>query len=243
MGQLARTYKRSPIPLYIQVAATLRRRIEVGHWKPGQKISTLEELEAEFQMARVTVRQAIEILENEGLVQCRQGKGTFVTHGIKDKRWLNLETEWSELVKTIEDNVPRFIDSADAPRQPRLKTGDGRLAEEYVHLLSVQSRHKEPYAVVSVHLARDVYERAPDVFRSRVALPVLSTLDGVTIARAHQTLVIGSADMEAAELLNIVLNSPTAEARCVVIDDQGVAVYVAEIIYRGESVKLHIDLL
>ena len=66
MGQLARTYKRSPIPLYIQVAATLRRRIEVGHWKPGQKISTLEELEAEFQMARVTVRQAIEILENEG---------------------------------------------------------------------------------------------------------------------------------------------------------------------------------
>ncbi|MFQ6018988.1 MAG: GntR family transcriptional regulator [Kiloniellaceae bacterium] len=243
MGQLVRTYRRSPIPLYLQVAATLRRRIEVGQWKPGQKISTLEELEAEFQMARVTVRQAIDILEKEGLVRCLQGKGTFVTRAIKDKRWLQLETNWSSLVATIEDNVPRFIEGADAPPQPRLKKGDGRLAEDYEHLLSVQSRHNEPYAVVSVHLARDVYERAPDVFRSRVALPVLSTLDGLNIARAHQTLVIGSADMETAELLKIALNAPTAEAHCVVVDDQGVAIYVAEIVYRGDRVKLDIDLL
>ena len=243
MGQLARTYRRSPIPLYLQVAATLRRRIEVGQWKPGQKISTLEELEAEFQMARVTVRQAIDILEKEGLVQCLQGKGTFVTHGIKDNRWLKLETEWSELIKTIEDNVPRFIDGGDAPARPRLKKGDGRLAAGYEHMLSVQSRQGEPYAVVSVHLARDVYERAPHVFGSQVALPVVSTLDGLNIARAHQTLVIGSADMETAELLNIALNAPTAEAHCVVVDDQGVAIYVAEIIYRGDRVKLDIDLL
>ncbi len=243
MSQLARTYKRSPIPLYLQVAATLRRRIEVGQWQPGQKISTLEELEAEFQMARVTVRQAIDMLEKEGLVQCVQGKGTFVTHGIENKRWLKLETEWSELVKSIEDNVPRFIDDADAPPRPRLKKGDGRLAADYEHLLSVQSRQGEPYAIVGVHLAREVYERAPDVFRSQVALPVLPTLDGLDIARAHQTLVIGSADVETAERLNIALNAPIAEARCVVIDDQGVAIYVAEIIYRGDRIKLDIDLL
>ena len=91
-GQLARTYERSRVPLYLQVASTLRRRIEEGQWQAGQKISTLEELESEFQVARVTVRQAIDLLQKEGLVQRRQGKGTFVTRAVKDKRWLQLET-------------------------------------------------------------------------------------------------------------------------------------------------------
>ena len=56
MNNLSNTYARSPIPLYLQVAATLRRRIEDGYWKANERISTLEELEAEFQVARVTVR-------------------------------------------------------------------------------------------------------------------------------------------------------------------------------------------
>ena len=43
----------------------MRHRIQSGQWKPGQKISTLEELEREFEVARVTVRQAVEILRGE----------------------------------------------------------------------------------------------------------------------------------------------------------------------------------
>ena len=43
-----------------------------------KKIATLEELESEFSVARVTVRQAIELLQDEGLLKSHQGKGTFV---------------------------------------------------------------------------------------------------------------------------------------------------------------------
>lgn len=242
-GQLAKTYERSRIPLYLQVASTLRRRIEDGQWTSGQKISTLEQLEAEFQVARVTVRQAIDVLEKEGLVQRQQGKGTFVAPGIKDKRWLRLETNWSSLVSIIRDNVPKFIAVDQPPSEPRLAKGDGRLAPEYRYLRSVQSMNNEPYAVASVHLAREVYESAPDAFNSHTALPILSALAGVEIARAHQTLVIGSADTETADLLKIALNAPTAEAHCVVVDNKGVAIYVGDIVYRGECVKLDIDLL
>jgi GntR family transcriptional regulator len=243
MTRLARTYQRSRIPLYLQVASTLERRIELGQWKPGEKISTLAELEAEFQVARVTVRQAIDVLQKEGLVRCMQGKGTFVAQEIVDKRWLKLETEWSALIGTIEDNVPRFIARPDAPALPKLRDEDGRPAGEYTYLWSVQSRARLPYALASVHLARDIHDRAPEAFRSRVALAVLPTIDGLTIARAHQTLVIGMADTETASLLGISLNAPTAEAHCVVTDAAGVAVYVADLIYRGDCVRLDIDLL
>ena len=243
MGQLTKTYKRSRVPLYLQVASTLARRIDGGQWKPGQKISTLEELGAEFQVARVTVRQAIEILENDGLVRCQQGKGTFVTQGARNKRWLKLETEWSALTDTIGDNVPRFIEAGEAPPGPRIEDGEGALAADYEHLLSVQSRGNQPYAVASVYLARHVHRLAAERFRAGVALAVLPTLDALTIASAHQTLVIGSADTETAELLKVALNAPTAEARCVVVDDKGVAIYVGDIVYRGDCVKLDIDLM
>ncbi len=56
----------------------MRRRIETKQWLPGQKISTLVELEREFEVARVTIRQAIDILREEGLLHSQQGRGTFV---------------------------------------------------------------------------------------------------------------------------------------------------------------------
>ena len=48
------------------------------------------------------------MLQDGGLVRCLQGKGIFVADEVADKRWLRLETEWSALVSTIEDNVPGF---------------------------------------------------------------------------------------------------------------------------------------
>lgn len=241
--QLAKTYQRSRVPLYLQVATTLRRRIGDGHWAPGDKISTLEELEAEFQVARVTVRQAIELLQKEGLVQRQQGKGTFVSQDIRDRRWLRLATNWDSLIATIKDNVPRILPVAAPPSQPRLDPGDGTPAADYQYIRSLQTQNGEPYALAGVHLARRVYDLDPKAFKTRTALSVVSGLKGIKIARAHQTFVIGSADTGTAAHLDIALNSPTAEAHCVVVDENGVAIYVGEIIYRGDCLKLDIDLL
>lgn len=242
MGKLTETYKRSNVPLYLQIASTLRRRIENGHWKNGSQISTIEALEREFEVARVTVRQAIDVLQTEGLVRRQQGKGTFVTKQMKEKRWLRLEIGLSSLLETIVDNVPKFINVSNPP-PPRLGADDGEPADEYIYFKSIQSRHKEPYGLVGVHLAKRIFDMAPDAFRSRTALPILSELNEVTIGRAHQTLVIGNADMESARLLKIHLNAPTAEVHCVVADDNNVAIYVAEIIYRGDCIALDIELL
>jgi GntR family transcriptional regulator len=63
------------------------------------------------------------------------------------------------------------------------------------------------------------------------------------IARATNTVTIGGADPEVAEYLRVPLNAPTAEVRCVVTDRQGVALYVAEMVYRGDCARLDIDLL
>jgi GntR family transcriptional regulator len=243
MSSLKSMYARSRVPLYIQEGDALRHRITNGHWLPGQQISTLDVLEAEFEVARVTVRQAVDLLQNEGLLRTEQGRGTFVAEKLPDKRWLRLETSWDALIASIRDNVIRRIQVDDPPRNPELDDGDGVLAPEYVFLRSVQLNDSVPYSVVNVHLERSLHDRDPEAFRTHTALPVLAMLNRVNIARAHQSLVIGSADLTTARLLQVPLGTPTAESRCVVIGRDGVAMYVAEIIYRNDCVKLHIDLL
>lgn len=243
MSKLKTTYARSRIALYIQVASALRQRIETGQWQPGQKISTLEELEREFEVARVTVRQAVELLQNEGLVHRQQGRGTFVADTLQDKHWLRLETTWESLIASIKDNVPKIVKVDNPPARPALAQGEGKFAPEYVFLRSVQFKDGAPYAVVNLHLERDTYERDPNVFLTHTALPVLATLNRADIEQAHQTLVIGSADPDTANMLQVPLGAPTAECHCVVTNRKGVAIYVAEIIYRNNCVKLYINLL
>lgn len=243
MSKLKATYARSRVPLYIQVASALRRRIETGQWQPGQKISTLEELEQEFEVARVTVRQATGLLQNEGLVQRQQGRGTFVTDKVQDKHWLELETSWASLIAPIQSNVPKMIKVNNPPLWPRLAPEDGTLAEDYVFLRSVQFKDDAPYAVVNVHLERGIHARDPDTFLTHTALPVLATLGGIDIEQAHQTLIIGTADPVTASLLHVPMGTPTAECHCVVTNREGVAIYVAEIIYRNDCIKLYIKLL
>jgi len=242
MSNLAKTFRLSQIPLYIQVATMLRRRIEEGHWAPGGKISTIEELQVEFGVARVTVRQAVDLLEKDGLVRRQQGKGTFVSQPIEDRRWLRLDASWSSLIGTIKENIPKFLPISAPVRKPRLRPDEGQLAKDYVFLRSVQSRGNRAYSVVSLHLAKDIFDRDPGAFRRHAALPIVASMKEVEIASAHQTLVIGSADPETARLLKLPLNAPIAEAHCVVIDARDIAIYVADIIYRGDCLKLETTL-
>src|SRR5689334_14931391 len=69
----------NPMPLYLQVADILRERIDKREWLSGSLIPTLEELAREFRVARVTVRQAVQLLTKEGLLAPRRGLGTMVT--------------------------------------------------------------------------------------------------------------------------------------------------------------------
>ncbi len=68
-----------PVPVYRQLAAILREAIERGDYPPGRPIPSENRLAQEHDLARVTVRKAIRLLMDEGLVQGVQGRGVYVT--------------------------------------------------------------------------------------------------------------------------------------------------------------------
>jgi DNA-binding GntR family transcriptional regulator len=67
------------VPPYRQIAGILRRRIEAGEYPPDTRIPTESELVEAFEVARTTVRRAVEVLRNDGLVYTVPQRGTYVT--------------------------------------------------------------------------------------------------------------------------------------------------------------------
>jgi GntR family transcriptional regulator len=65
-------------PPYFQVAAFLRERIRSGDLPPGARVPSISYLMGQYGIARNTARRALKELEAEGLVEIRQGWGTFV---------------------------------------------------------------------------------------------------------------------------------------------------------------------
>jgi DNA-binding GntR family transcriptional regulator len=68
-------------PLYLQLAAILRRAIETGELAPRQLVPSESYLMGQHGVSRGTVRHALDILRAEGLIQTFPGRGTFVAGG------------------------------------------------------------------------------------------------------------------------------------------------------------------
>src|SRR5215472_9814415 len=66
-------------PMYRQIADDLRGKIESGVLKSGVQLPTETELGVQYKASRNTIRDAIKLLINRGLVETRAGQGTFVT--------------------------------------------------------------------------------------------------------------------------------------------------------------------
>lgn len=66
------------LPKYLQIAGYIRDQIVRGDLRPGEDVPSERELAAAWRVARPTAARALEVLRSQGLVESRQGSGTFV---------------------------------------------------------------------------------------------------------------------------------------------------------------------
>src|ERR1700746_2049863 len=84
------------LPLYAQVENVIISRISDGSLPPGTRLPSEDSLVQEYAVSRTTIRAAIQSLVQQGLVEIRRGKGTFVTHP-------KITQELTELTGFVED--------------------------------------------------------------------------------------------------------------------------------------------
>jgi GntR family transcriptional regulator len=92
---------RSPIPLYVQIADRLRVAIATGEMGPGEALPSVRNLASVIRVNPATVVQAYRELEFAGVVESRQGAGTFVRELPETKRESERKREARKLVRDL----------------------------------------------------------------------------------------------------------------------------------------------
>jgi GntR family transcriptional regulator len=235
--------KASPGKLYEHVANLLQKRIESGTLVKGERLPSIDALAESFDVAVVTVRQALKVLEDKGLIDRHQGRGTFVSSDAGEKRWLKLESSWDTLIKMWGRSKPRSLKVNDVSGTPALNSDDGIPAPGYRHLRRVHSSDGIPYAVSDLYVDRRLYARCPSRFETEMVIVVLDSLPDVAIKSMRQCLTIETAGIEEASLLEIPVGAPIGIVRRVIRDTDDTVIYVGEAVYRGDLVKLERELV
>jgi GntR family transcriptional regulator len=230
------------VPKYAQIADIFRQRIARGTWAQGSRLPANESLAAEFGVSRVTIRQAVDLLVRDGIIEAQQGRGTFVTGTLTQTRWLKVETTLADLAEVYRDTSPKIINISESRANAPLLPGEGEAAPGYVFMRRVHSRDDRPYCVISIYLDERIFRKSPKRFRTETVIPLLKEMREPRISSARQTLTIGVADLEVAKLLQVPLNSPVAEVRRVFTTADRTVIYLGEVTYRGDFVKIDMDL-
>lgn len=227
--------KRGAVPLHVELADLWRHQIRSGALKPGAKLPPLSELVEQFGVARMTIRQAMDALQDEGLIERFAGKGTFVREvTIPAKHRLNMKAELSQL----QSMVAQLEVSVSAEQTPAQRIEiDGH---PYRRMSRIHSQDGEPFCHVDINLDDGVYQRAPERFEAEIVVTVLKDLD-VEIKSARQRVAISYADVAIAEVLNLTVNAPVFRVFREFFCDQNKLLYSATLIYPGDQLELDIE--
>lgn len=67
-----------PLPIYLQIAELLARQIKAGYWRKGERLPTEAELSESLNVAVGTLRKSLALLQDQGVLERKQGSGTYV---------------------------------------------------------------------------------------------------------------------------------------------------------------------
>lgn len=132
-------------PVYIQIHNQLRENIEDGKWKVGEKIPAERELAADFDVSRMTLRQAIQALVDEGILERRVGSGTFVANR-KVQEKMSGVTSFTDLMRSLgktpsSTTISYHLTIPSQTEIEKLKLGHG---EQVVRMERVRSANDVP---------------------------------------------------------------------------------------------------
>ncbi len=234
---------RSAVSRYLQLASLFRRRIEAGDWPIGRQTPTVDELTAECGVARATVRKALDMLEDEGLIERYRAKGTFVRQRPKQQLWCEVATDWSGLLAAREEAVIELLADEHGFQPPTVPHSVGALAPSYRRLTRRHARHGVPFLLAHLFIDERLSKRiSKKDLQSKTALKLMADIPGLKIKDARQTLTIGSADVETSEFLDMPLNAPIGIVYRSVVDRSGFLVFIGEGLYRGDMIRVDMKL-
>ncbi|MEU1301651.1 GntR family transcriptional regulator [Streptomyces shenzhenensis] len=230
----------SAIPIYVQLADLIRKRIESGEWAPEQKIPSENEFNALFGISRMTVRQVLARLVDEGLLFRVQGKGTFVAQSkfrtrSPSYRGIREQLEQQGYATTTEV-LATEIAEADRRVGQSLGVAEGTPVSVIRRLRRVEGKP------ISLHESYVPVVLAPDVVeKDLVGQQLCTILDfdyGLQMARVTETLETTTSTKSQAALLGHRTGAPLLLLEQTISARSGTPFEFSRIAFRGDLIKL-----
>jgi GntR family transcriptional regulator len=237
--------QQSPIPLYYQVAKVLQARIFTGLYPPGSQIATEEELAKTFAVSRITVRKAIGVLHEQGLIERRRPRGTFVAQHVKASAVAQLHGFLEDLVllgdigRTLSCDIEQM--SADAAVAGRLQVPPGSSVTRISRVRSAGGSGADAWIVN--HVPDDIGRALdPDRLQTDSLVQLLNEIPGIRLADGFETFRACPADQETATRLSLPLGAPVLQLERLLQTDTGRIVDFGRFCQRGDRVSYSVRL-
>jgi GntR family transcriptional regulator len=237
-------YRNSPLPRYYQLKEIMRERVQSEEWKPGDLIPSERELSEKYGISRMTARQAITDLVNEGLFYREQGKGTFVSQRKITQQLLRL-TGFTEDIRARGQKPGTKVLSAemvpaDETTAEKLRIGPGT---RIFRLQRLRLADDEPLAIELSQISFKGCERLSEEDLEQNSLyRLLETKYGIPLMEADQELEAGLAGNEEAQLLKISINRPVLFTRRITYTERSQPIEYAKAVYCGNKYTFYTHL-
>lgn len=222
---------------YQQIANELRAQLESGDPGAGRLLPSEAELSARFTASRVTVRRALEVLRDEGLVDSRQGFGWFVASDPLHQSLGRLGTIEGQLAGAGVDSTRRVLDFRFIKAPPRVR--DVLEVETVLRVRRLNLADGEPFGLITVWCPEDL---AADLSRADVERQPFYELVGVPLGGAVQVIGAAAATPADAELLGISPGSPVLRCERVTSDLQDRPLLVSEHVFPAGLTEFVVDM-
>lgn len=236
--------RESKVPLYHQLYELLRAKITGGEWPPGTLLPAESELQQNYQVSQITVRQALENLVSDGLIYRQRGRGTFVSQPA-------IKTTLTRIISFTEDMRRRGYhpSSRTILTEPVVATPalaeklEIEAGEELAQINRLRFADGEP---MSIERSMLVHRYCPGVldgnYEDQSLRETLLKAYGIQLVRAVESIRAVQATEEQAHLLSIEPDDALLTIERVSFSQSNIPVELLQIFYRSDRYVLYAEL-
>lgn len=236
--------RENPIPVYQQLKGAIRQRINTGEWPRGWKIPSEPVLSKSLNLSRGTVRKAVADLINDGLLESRQGDGTYVTGWPIEQRLMGFYSFAREAEEQGLEFKSRVLEwkeeSAGANVAARLKMNP---EERILRVKRLRILADMPILLETCHFpARLVSELRMEDFVEGALYDALQERCRIYVNRAEEAFEAIALGGYEAEFLEVSVGSPAlmVERLAYTIDNKPIELRFS--VMRGDKCRYYIEL-
>jgi GntR family transcriptional regulator len=232
----------SPVPLYFQVAQHFEQAISAGALPSGSLLPNEVDLADAIGVSRPTVRRAMQILVEKGLLVRRRGVGTRIVQP-KMRRPLELTSLHDDLTKAGQTPTTTVLSFSMVPAVPEVAEKLGLSpGDEVLELVRLRAADGKPIAKLTNYLPAALARFTPDDLERR-GLYDLIRGQGIVFHSADQTIGAKTASAADSKLLDERGRAALLTAERVAYDDHGRAVEYGTHLYAASRYGFAVSLM